>query len=49
MDIKKDLGENLLGLVFSMVGDTRIELVTSSVSRKRSTSELITHGEKLYQ
>ena len=27
-----------------MVGDTRIELVTSSVSRKRSTSELTTRG-----
>ena len=26
-----------------MVGDTRIELVTSSVSGKRSSSELITH------
>ena len=26
-----------------MVGDRRIELLTSSVSRKRSTSELTTH------
>ena len=27
-----------------MVSDTRIELVTSSVSGKRSSSELITHA-----
>ena len=34
---------------FTMVGDTRIELVTSSVSGKRSSSELITRKSVLQQ
>ena len=33
----------------NMVGDRRIELLTSSVSRKRSTSELITRQEGILQ
>jgi hypothetical protein len=36
-------------LAFNMVGDTRIELVTSSVSGKRSSSELITRKSMLQQ
>ena len=37
-------GNSCLSLLKIMVSDTRIELVTSSVSGKRSSAELITHA-----
>lgn len=45
--IKKGFRRSAENPVISMVGDRRIELLTSSVSRKRSTSELIAQRREI--
>ena len=47
--IKNGLRRNLLSPWYHLVGDRGIEPLTSSVSRKRSTSELITRQEGILQ